>query len=84
VTTQQYETTAELISSLNIKRYQDLLATPLVEGNRQAIQMLLREEEVWMKNHTPPFCTVPASSRSHAGTTRGGLRVLREQRNFGR
>lgn len=62
MTSQQYETIADLISSLNIKRYQDLLDTPLDEAKRQTIQTLLREEEVWMKNHAPPFCTVLASS----------------------
>jgi hypothetical protein len=79
MTSQQHETIAALISGLNIKRYQDLLDAPLDEAKRQAIQTLLREEEVWMKTHTPPFSTAPVSSQSYESTTRGTLGLLRQQ-----
>jgi hypothetical protein len=59
MTCQQHETIATLVSGLNIRRYQDLLSTPLDEAKRQTIQTLLRDEEVWMKQHSPPFCTAP-------------------------
>jgi hypothetical protein len=60
MTSQQDETLATLVSGLNIKRYQHLLDTPLDEAERQKIQTLLRDEEVWMKKLTPPFCFGPA------------------------
>jgi hypothetical protein len=78
MTSQQHETIAALISGLNIKRYQDLLDTPLDEAKRQAILTLLREE-VWMKTHTPPFSTAPVSSQSYESTTHGMLGLLRQQ-----
>ena len=56
MTCQQHETIATLVSSLNIRRYQDLLDAPLDETKRQTIQTLLRDEEVWMKQHSSPFC----------------------------
>jgi hypothetical protein len=59
MTSQQHETIADWISSLNVKRYQDLLDTPLTEAERQTIQTLLRAEELWVKHHTPPFCVAP-------------------------
>ena len=52
---QQHETIAILVSSLNISRYQNLLNTPLDESNRQTIQTLVRDEEVWLKQRSPPF-----------------------------
>ena len=54
---QQHETIATLVSGLNIRRYRNMLNTPVDEVKRQTIQTLLREEEVWLKQHTPPFCT---------------------------
>jgi hypothetical protein len=60
---EEHETLAALISSLNIRRYQNLLGGPLEETKRHAMQARLREEEVWMKNHTPPFCTAPRFHR---------------------
>jgi hypothetical protein len=54
---QQHETIAVLVSGLNIRRYRNMLNTPVDEIKRQTIQTLLREEEVWLKQHTPPFCT---------------------------
>jgi hypothetical protein len=54
---QQHETIAVLVSGLNIRRYRNMLNTPLEEVKRQTIQTLLREEEVWLKRHAPPFCT---------------------------
>jgi hypothetical protein len=59
VTCQQHETIATLVSGLNIRRYQELLKAPLDETKRQSIQTLLRDEEVWMKQHTPPFWPPP-------------------------
>jgi len=55
MTSQQDETLAILVSGLTIRRYQHLLDTALDETERQKIQTLLRDEEVWMKKHTPPF-----------------------------
>jgi hypothetical protein len=42
-----------LISGLNITSYQGLLKTALDKTERQTIQTLLREEEIWLKQHTP-------------------------------
>jgi hypothetical protein len=42
-----------LISGLTITRYQNLLKTELNETERQAIQTLLGEEEVWLKLNMP-------------------------------
>ena len=42
-----------LISGLNITRYQGLLKTALGDAERQAIQALLGEEEVWLKQNMP-------------------------------
>jgi hypothetical protein len=73
---EEHETLAALISSLNIRRYQNLLGGPLDETKRHAMQARLKEEEVWMKNHTPPFCAAPVLGGSYAGTTRGILGLL--------
>ena len=40
-----------LISGLNITRYQGLLRTELSQTERQTIQTLLGEEEVWLKQN---------------------------------
>jgi hypothetical protein len=42
-----------LISGLNITRYQGLLRSALKETERQSIQMLLAEEQVWLKQNMP-------------------------------
>jgi hypothetical protein len=42
-----------LISGLNITRYQGLLRTALSDTERQAIQTLLGEEELWLKQNMP-------------------------------
>jgi hypothetical protein len=42
-----------LISDLNITRYQGLLKTTLSDTERQSIQTLLGEEEVWLKQNMP-------------------------------
>ena len=41
-----------LISGLNITSYQGLLKTALDETERKTTQTLLREEEIWLKQHT--------------------------------
>ena len=41
-----------LISGLNITRYQGLLKTALDEAERQTIESLLQQEEIWLKQHT--------------------------------
>jgi hypothetical protein len=41
-----------LISGLNITSYQGLLKTALNKTERQTTQTLLREEEIWLKQHT--------------------------------
>jgi hypothetical protein len=53
MTAQQHESMKTLISGLNIMRYQGLLKTSLGEPERQTIQMLLRDEEIWLKQHMP-------------------------------
>jgi hypothetical protein len=42
-----------LISGLNISRYQGLLKAALSDTERQAIQTLLGEEELWLKQNMP-------------------------------
>ena len=49
---QHHESMKTLISSLNITRYQRLLKTRLDETERQEIQTLLRQEELWLKRNT--------------------------------
>jgi hypothetical protein len=49
---QHHESMRALISSLNITRYQRLLKTRLDETERQEIQTLLRQEELWLKRYT--------------------------------
>jgi hypothetical protein len=53
MTAQHHESMRTLISGLNMTRYQDLFKTALDEPERQAIQMLLRDEEIWLKQHMP-------------------------------
>jgi hypothetical protein len=53
MTSQHHESMKTLISGLNITSYQGLLKTALDETERQTIQTLLRDEEVWLKQHTP-------------------------------
>jgi hypothetical protein len=53
MTSQHHESMKTLISGLNITRYQGLLKTALTETERQTIQTLLREEEVWLKQNMP-------------------------------
>ena|ERR1700686_3133766 len=52
MTSQHHESMKTLISGLNITSYQGLLKTALDETERQTIQTLLRDEEVWLKQHT--------------------------------
>src|ERR1700690_3977546 len=47
-----HESMKTLISGLNITRYRGLLKTALDETERQTTQTLLREEEIWLKQHT--------------------------------
>jgi hypothetical protein len=49
---QHHESMKTLISGLNITRYQRLLKTTLDETERQELQALLQEEELWLKRHT--------------------------------
>jgi hypothetical protein len=51
-----------LISGLNITSYQGLLKAALDETERQTIQALLRDEEVWLKQHTPKGDSKPRPS----------------------
>ena len=51
MTSQHHGTMKTLISGLNITRYQALLKTELDETERQTIQTLLGEEEVWLKRN---------------------------------
>ena len=53
MTLQDHESMKTLISSLNVTRYQDLLKTRLDETERQSIQTLLAEEQVWLKQNMP-------------------------------
>jgi hypothetical protein len=53
MTSQQHESMKTLVSGLNITRYQGLLKTALSETERQTIQTMLREEEVWLKQNMP-------------------------------
>jgi hypothetical protein len=52
MTTQNHESMKTLISGLRITRYQGLLKTERDEGERQQIQTLLREEELWLKRYS--------------------------------
>jgi hypothetical protein len=40
-----------LIGGLSITRYQGLLKTELDEAEREEVQTLLREEELWLKRY---------------------------------
>jgi hypothetical protein len=62
MTSQQHESMKTLISGLNITRYQGLLKTALDEAERQTIQTLLRDEEIWLKQHTPNGDSKPRPS----------------------
>ncbi len=53
MTTQHHESMKTLISGLNITRYQGLLKSALKETERQSIQTLLAEEQVWLKQNMP-------------------------------
>jgi hypothetical protein len=53
MTSQHHESMKTLISGLNITRYQGLLKTRLDEAERQSIQTLLVEEQVWLKQNMP-------------------------------
>ena len=53
MTSQHHESMKTLISGLNIARYQGLLKTRLDETERQTIQTLLAEEQVWLKQNIP-------------------------------
>jgi len=53
MTSQHHESMKTLISGLNIARYQGLLKTALEETERQSIQTLLAEEQVWLKQNMP-------------------------------
>jgi hypothetical protein len=52
MTVQNHESMKTLISGLSITRYQGLLKTGLDEAERQEIETLLREEELWLKRDT--------------------------------
>ena len=52
MTSQHHESMKTLISGLNITSYQGLLKTALNKTERQTTQTLLREEEIWLKQHT--------------------------------
>jgi hypothetical protein len=52
MTSQHHESMKTLISALNITRYQNLLKTALDETERQTLQALLGEEQIWLKQHT--------------------------------
>jgi hypothetical protein len=53
MTPQHHESMKTLISGLTITRYQGMLETRLDEAERQSIQTLLAEEEVWLKRNMP-------------------------------
>jgi hypothetical protein len=53
MTSQHHQPMKTLISDLNITRYQGLLKTALPEAERQKIQTLLGEEELWLKQNMP-------------------------------
>jgi hypothetical protein len=53
MTSQHHESMKTLISDLNIMRYQGLLKTRLDETERQSIQTLLADEQVWLKQNMP-------------------------------
>jgi hypothetical protein len=53
MTSQHHESMKTMISGLTITRYQGLLETRLDETERQSIQTLLAEEEVWLKRNMP-------------------------------
>jgi len=65
MTSQHHESMKTLISGLNITSYQGLLKTALDETERQTIQTLLLEEEIWLKQHTPK-----GDSKAHPRTGR--------------
>jgi hypothetical protein len=52
MTPHNHESMKALMSGLSIARYQGLLKTGLDEAERQEIQTLLREEELWLKRYT--------------------------------
>ena len=52
MTSQHHESMKTLISGLNITSYRGLLKTALDKTERQTTQTLLREEEIWLKQHT--------------------------------
>jgi hypothetical protein len=52
MTAQNHEFMKPLISGLSIARYRGLLETELDEAEREEIQTLLREEELWLKRYT--------------------------------
>jgi hypothetical protein len=52
MTAQNHESMKALMSGLSITRYRGLLKTGLDEAERQEIQTLLREEELWLKRYT--------------------------------
>jgi len=58
MTSQHHESMKTLISGLNITSYQGLL-TALDEAERQTIQTLLRDEKIWLKQHTPKCDSKP-------------------------
>jgi hypothetical protein len=62
MTSQHHESMKTLISGLNITSYQGLLKTTLDKVERQTIQTLLREEEIWLKQHTPNGNSKPRPS----------------------
>lgn len=62
MTSQHHESMKTLISGLNITRYQGLLKTALDEAERQTIESLLQEEEIWLKQHTPNGDSKPRAS----------------------
>jgi hypothetical protein len=62
MTSQHHESMKTLISGLNITSYQGLLKTTLDKAERQTMQTLLREEEIWLKHHTPNGNSKPRPS----------------------
>jgi hypothetical protein len=62
MTSQHHESMKTLISGLNITSYQGLLQTSLDKTERQTIKTLLRDEEIWLKQHTPNGDSKPRPS----------------------
>jgi hypothetical protein len=62
MTSQHHESMKTLISGLNITSYQGLLKTALNKTERQTTQTLLREEEIWLKQHTLKGASKPRPS----------------------